>query len=124
MEEPDCAAENWGFTPPEAGPELDDERPELPGLPGLPDPPGAHVPMSGPELVISDGDTDDEDGTLLALCVSAVVIFASAIDRLFDIDGMSDCRPDNADCSLDTAPDAADADVPQPDGELTESPLI
>ena len=121
MEEPDCAAENWGFTPPEAGPELDDERPELPGLP---DPPGAHVPMSGPELVINDGGTDDEDGTLLALCVSAVVIFASAVDRLFDIDGMSDCRHDNADRRFDTAPDAADADAPQPDGELTESPLI
>ena len=115
MEEPDCGIENCGVTPPEAGPELDEEPPE---------PSGAHVPMSGPELVIIDGGTDDEDGTLLALCVSAVVIFASAVDRLFDIDGMSDCRHDNADRRFDTAPDAADADAPQPDGELTESPLI
>ena len=113
MEEPDCGIENCGFTPPEAG--FDEEVPE---------PGGVHVPMSGPELVIIDGGTDDEDGTLLALCVSAVVIFASAVDRLFDIDGMNDCRHDNADRRFDTAPDAADADAPQPDGELTESPLI
>ena len=88
MEEPDCGIENCGVTPPEAGPELDEE---------LPEPSGAQVPMSGPELVIIDGGTDDEDGTLLATCPSTVVIFVSAVDKLLDVAGIRDCRRDNAD---------------------------
>ena len=56
-----------------------------------------HVPMSGPELVINDGGTDDEDGTLLATCPSTVVIFVSAVDKLLDVAGIRDCRRDNAD---------------------------
>ncbi|WP_156910937.1 hypothetical protein [Actinomyces gerencseriae] len=53
--------------------------------------------MSGPELVINDGGTDDEDGTLLATCPSTVVIFVSAVDKLLDVAGIRDCRRDNAD---------------------------
>ena len=53
--------------------------------------------MSGPELVINDGGTDDEDGTLPATCPSTVVIFVSAVDKLLDVAGIRNCRRDNAD---------------------------
>ncbi|WP_276780839.1 hypothetical protein [Actinomyces gerencseriae] len=86
MEEPGCGIENCGFTPPEAG--FDEE---------LPEPGGVHVPMSGLELDINDGGTDDEDGTLPATCPSTVVIFVSAVDKLLDVAGIRNCRRDNAD---------------------------
>ena len=76
----------------------------------------------GPESVINDGGTGV--GVLLAFRASADVILPLAVDRLLDNAGMLVCKLDSADWRLETAVDASDWDQPQPDGKLTESPLI
>jgi len=76
--------EYWGLTPPAAPPEGEEEPADPPS------------PTSGPEPVIRPGATDDQDGTVLALFVSAVVILVSTALKLVASDGIPDCSPDSA----------------------------